>query len=133
MSNKALSQCAYYSTLANGYGASCVGAIIKVARAFNAAHGITGVLLFDGERFFQYIEGEPATLDALVRRIRQDVRHKEMTILLHSPLYGGRHYPSWSMAYSDANEDAIIDQMIDDKRRDPLALLKDRHWMLDVG
>ena len=133
MSNEALSQFAYHSTLADGYGASCVGAIIKVARAFNASHGITGVLLFDGERFCQYIEGEPATLDALVGRIRQDVRHKGMATLLQEPLAGGRRYPHWSMAYSNVDEDALIDQMIAGAPHDALALLKDRHWMLDIG
>ncbi|WP_313312951.1 BLUF domain-containing protein [Pulveribacter sp.] len=133
MSNEALSQFAYYSTLADGHSASCVGAIIKAARAFNATHGITGVLLFDGERFCQYIEGEPTTLDMLVQRIRQDARHKDVVTLLHEPLYGGRRYPSWSMAFSDVDEDAIIEQMIARTPHAALALLKDRHLTLDIG
>ena len=133
MNNQALFQFAYHSILADGYSATCVGAIIKTARAFNATHGITGVLLFDGERFCQYIEGEPTTLDILASRIRQDVRHKDVVTMLHEPLYGGRRYPNWSMAFSDVDEDAIIEQMIASTPHEALALLKDRHLTLDIG
>ncbi|AVP58056.1 BLUF domain-containing protein [Pulveribacter suum] len=133
MNNEVLSQFAYHSTLAGGHGATCVGAIIKAARAFNATHGITGVLLFDGERFCQYIEGAPGALDTLVRRIRRDARHKDVVTLLHEPLYGGRRYPSWSMAFSDVDEDAIIGQMMASTPHAALALLKDRHLTLDIG
>lgn len=133
MSHERLSQFAYHSTLADGQSASCVGTIIKVARAFNALHGITGVLLFDGERFCQYVEGAPSTLDALVQRIRTDLRHNQFTPLLHGPLAGGRRYPQWSMAYSDASQDALIDLMIDGAPQDALVLLKEREWMLDIG
>lgn len=112
MSHDALSQFAYHSILADDHDASCVGAIIKTARTFNAVHGITGVLLFDGERFCQYIEGELAVLDGLVSRIRQDRRHQNVTTLLHEPLAGGRRYPDWSMAFCDVDSDAIIDQII---------------------
>lgn len=133
MNTEALSQFAYYSHLADGHKANCVGAIIKSARVFNASHGITGVLLFDGERFCQYIEGASATLDALVERIRQDDRHQTVTTLLHGPLPGGRRYPDWSMAFSDVDGDAIIDEMISSTPHEALVLLKDRHLTLDIG
>ena len=134
MNDEALHQFAYYSTLSDGFGASCVGAVIKAARAFNATHGITGVLLFDGERFCQYIEGEPQTLQRLVDRIRQDPRHKDVVTLLHAPLAGGRRYPHWSMAFSDVEDDGIIEKMMaHDVPQDALDLLQDRHLSLDIG
>ena len=133
MSSEALSQYAYHSTLADGHDATCVGAIIKTARAFNASHGITGVLLFDGERFCQYIEGAPATLDALVERIRQDPRHQGVTTLMHEPLAQGRRYPNWSMAFSDVEDDAIIDRIIAKAPHEAMALLKESHMHLDIG
>ncbi|MCW5284397.1 BLUF domain-containing protein [Verminephrobacter eiseniae] len=133
MSNEALSQFVYYSTLADGYDATCVGAIIKTARAFNASNGITGVLLFDGERFCQYIEGNPVAVNALVDRIRQNPRHKGVTTLFHEPLAAGRRYSNWSMAFSDVDGDAIIDQMISRAPHDALTILWEHHRTLDIG
>lgn len=132
ITHNALSLFAYHSILADEYDASCVGAIIKTARAFNASHGITGVLLFDGERFCQYIEGETAALDALVECLRKDPRHQNITTLLHEPLHGNRRYPDWSMAYSDV-EDSIIDQMLTRAPNEALALLQEKHLTLDIG
>ena len=123
---------AYHSTLADEYDASCVGAIIKTARTFNASHGVTGVLLFDGERFCQYIEGGAATLDALVERLHRDPRHQNVTTLLHEPLHEDRRYPDWSMAYCDV-ENSIIDQMIIRAPHEALTLLKEKHLTLDIG
>ncbi|WP_313072688.1 BLUF domain-containing protein [Melaminivora sp.] len=132
MNNQALNQFAYHSKLANGYDVNCVGPIIKAARVFNALHGITGVLLFDGERFFQYVEGESATINALAERIHRDPRHQHVTALLHEPLHTGRRYPHWSMAFSSVDEDAIIDQMIASTPHEAVALLLDRHLTLDI-
>ncbi|MCW5259244.1 BLUF domain-containing protein [Verminephrobacter eiseniae] len=109
MSNEALSQFVYYSTLADGYDATCVGAIIKTARAFNASNGITGVLLFDGERFCQYIEGNPVAVNALVDRIRQDPRHKvsRPCSMSLSPRDGGTPTGPWLSPTSAATPSSI--------------------------
>ena len=133
MTGETLSQYLYHSILADEHDASCVGSIIKAARAFNATHGITGILLFDGERFLQYIEGAPPEIDALAARISKDGRHKAVKPLLHAPLAGLRRYPIWSMAYSDLDTDAIIDEMLTKGPHEALEILKDRHQALDIG
>ena len=133
LSNEARSLFFYHSTLADGHDASCVGAIVRTARAFNASHGITGVLLFDGERFCQYIEGPSPALDALVDRICEDPRHQNVTPLLQGPLSAARRYPDWSMAFSDVGKDSIIDRLIAAESLRALELLQQAHLTLDVG
>ena len=49
--------------------------IHQSARHLNALDGITGLLLFDGSRFLQIIEGADAAIDNLVERLRMDRRH----------------------------------------------------------
>ena len=94
----------YVSRLAAEANASCVSDIIKTARTFNAANGITGVLVFDGERFAQYIEGPPAAIDALTENLKRDRRHTDFTVLHVVQDEGHRQFLNWSMGYSDLDE-----------------------------
>ncbi len=97
----------YVSRLADESNASCVSDIIKTARAFNAVNGITGVLVFDGERFAQFIEGEAAAIDALTQNLQRDRRHTEFTILHITPQEDARQFQSWSMGYTDLELDQL--------------------------
>lgn len=56
------SRIVYSSQLAPSVPAECVADIVRTARQFNAAHGITGLLVFDGQRFCQYLEGPDAPI-----------------------------------------------------------------------
>ena len=46
-----------------------VGEIVEISRRRNAACGITGVLMFDGEHFMQCIEGDALAIDDLITRL----------------------------------------------------------------
>ena len=46
--------------------------IHQTARHLNALDGVTGLLLFDGSRFLQIIEGAEEAIDNLVERLRMD-------------------------------------------------------------
>jgi hypothetical protein len=94
----------YHSTLAPAYDAHCVADIIRRAREVNATLGITGVLVFDGERFAQYLEGPAQPLDELVAQIAGDLRHTAFTPLWRGPLAGARRYAAWSMAYASMDD-----------------------------
>ena len=89
----------YFSKLAPDANPSCVADIVKTARGFNRQHSITGILVFDGERFCQYIEGPAQPLQGLIDRIAKDVRHTDFQPKLHAPLEGARRFESWSMGY----------------------------------
>ncbi|WP_310635936.1 MULTISPECIES: BLUF domain-containing protein [Delftia] len=89
----------YHSQLAPGADTTCIAAIIKAARTFNWSAGITGMLVFDGERFFQYVEGPPEQLALLVESISRDERHINFTPLFPQARIDQRRFAKWSMAY----------------------------------
>ncbi|MGE0496865.1 MAG: BLUF domain-containing protein [Ramlibacter sp.] len=70
----------YTSTLSAAAGISAVPAILAVARARNQRDGVTGVLVFDGQNFCQYIEGERASVQACMERILRDTRHSDIRL-----------------------------------------------------
>lgn len=73
-----------------------LAAILKTARHLNALDDITGLLVFDGTRFLQIIEGSEDAIDNLVARLRADPRHSAFEIR-DERLVEGRFFPDWSM------------------------------------
>jgi hypothetical protein len=87
----------YTSTLNHAhYDAFVVPDIIKTARAENSENAITGVLLFDGKNFTQYIEGQEADVDRLMDNILNDRRHHNIVVVL-SGHHQERLYKDWAM------------------------------------
>jgi len=125
----------YCSALAPQHQATYVGAILKTARAFNATHGITGILLFDGARFVQCIEGDGDILNPLIGRILGDERHCAIQILLCEPLGQDeeRRYPGWSMGYCDVESEDLIASVAALPGAQGLEMLRLRHHNLDLG
>lgn len=70
--------------------------IHETARHLNALDGITGLLVFDGVRFLQIIEGPEEAIDALVERLRRDPRHSAFEIR-DEHVIEARSFPDWSM------------------------------------
>lgn len=54
--------------------------IHESARHLNALDGITGLLVFNGTRFLQIVEGTSEALDDLIDRLRRDDRHSAVEI-----------------------------------------------------
>ena len=84
--------------------------ILQIARHLNALDGVTGLLLFDGARFLQVIEGSEAAIDNLVERLRMDRRHSAFEIR-DERFVEARSFEDWSMellrvtpGYGDAGE-----------------------------
>ena len=84
-----------------------IGHIVKQARELNAIHGITGMLVFDGERFAQYVEGPPEVISLLGVKLAMDIRHRNFRPLLNQALAGERRFANWAMGYSDADMGAF--------------------------
>lgn len=101
----------YHSRIAPDAPVSCVADIIKTARSFNQQHEITGMLIFDGMRFAQYIEGPKEAIQGLIDRIGCDPRHHQIVPLLHAPLDGARRFARWSMAYALVDEQEPINEL----------------------
>jgi len=69
----------------------------------NKALSVTGLLLFDGRRFMQAIEGEKAAVQDLMARIRADPRHDMIAIVSDGPA-ARRKFGIWSMSYKRVGE-----------------------------
>lgn len=74
--------------------------LLQDARRFNSQHGITGILLYTDGSFFQVLEGDEKTLDALFASISRDPRHNQVTLIIREPIRR-RTFADWTMGYAD--------------------------------
>ena len=70
--------------------------ILETARHLNALEGITGLLVFNGVRFLQIVEGAEAAIDGLVARLRGDPRHTAFEIR-DERFVSKRTFADWDM------------------------------------
>jgi hypothetical protein len=74
--------------------------LLQLSRARNAAHGITGLLLYRDGCFMQLIQGPGEAVRSLYASICRDPRHGEITTLQDEPC-SQRDFPEWSMGFRD--------------------------------
>lgn len=98
---KALHEIAYVSTLAPDQAITVVAEIARQARLSNAAQGITGLMIFDGVRFSQQLEGQQKKVLKLAEKISLDLRHQNVQIFYHGPL-AKRRFRNFSLAFAQA-------------------------------
>lgn len=85
-----------------------LNAILAVARRNNSANDITGLLMFNGKRFLQVLEGPSEAIDATFERIRRDPRHRGQVLLARKTI-PQREFGDWSMGFRDrAQEDSGV-------------------------
>ncbi len=101
----------YTSVIAPTASPARVADILRQARANNEARAITGLLVFDGWRFCQYLEGAEADILDLKPRIAGDRRHHRLQLLHQGPFPGPRLFPAWSMGYALAPDDALLEAL----------------------
>ena len=97
---------AYSSFATRHFDRSGLVEILTFARNFNDAHGLTGMLLYVDESFFQILEGEPDVLHSLYGRIEQDSRHTRVIKLLEVPIEK-RTFARWSMGYAKVTREEL--------------------------
>jgi Sensors of blue-light using FAD len=115
----------YTSTLADDAHPGCVADIVRAARSFNDHHGITGILMFDGAHFCQYLEGAAATLHSLIERIRNDVRHTHFVVKHEGHFSEARRFPDKPLAFGLDEHGTIIEKLIASFGRATAVLLFD--------
>jgi hypothetical protein len=93
----------YISQLAPGQNCAVFSAICRVARSRNTDLGIAGVLLFDGERFLQWLHGARDPVSQLMNAIVADTRHTGVRVLLEVPLGTASVDPRWRTGFIDAD------------------------------
>ena len=87
----------YCSRAAPGVGKAAVDKILQSAHRNNPAHSITGLLVFGGGIFFQWLEGPKASVTHLMDRIRVDGRHHDVVELTSGEEVRERMFPNWDM------------------------------------
>lgn len=96
----ALRHVIYVSSAAAGGPAGCFASMCSHARDNNIARGIGGVLLYDGQRFAQWLCGPDEPVRALMARIAEDPRHEAVRVLLDGPLPDAPATRVWRSGYT---------------------------------
>ena len=94
-------QLVYIST-AKGVEDAEIERILAQSRRNNQRDEITGLLLYNGRRFLQALEGPSAAVYRTYERIRADTRHRA-TVMLSSKMVEQRQFGNWGMACERVN------------------------------
>ncbi|MDX1296549.1 MAG: BLUF domain-containing protein, partial [Sulfurimonadaceae bacterium] len=93
-----LKQITYVSSATDDVTFDTVLSILDIAHPANKEHGISGMLIYDGNHFLQYFEGEDAEVEGLWSNIKEDQRHHSIRVMTVSEITE-RRYPFWTMGY----------------------------------
>ncbi|WP_333628026.1 BLUF domain-containing protein [Stenotrophomonas cyclobalanopsidis] len=89
-----------------GLGSGKLDELVDDAARFNRDAGVTGVLLFDGLRFLQYMEGPEDGLSVAYSRVQGASSHTGL-IELHRGRVGSRRLPFWPMRWLPIQPDEL--------------------------
>jgi hypothetical protein len=88
----------------------CVREIVREARNKNGKQAVTGLLIYDGIRICQYLEGPEDAVYSLSERIRKDDRHLAFAVKEHGPLLGERRF-AFAMGYALCEEPEGLNEL----------------------
>ena len=107
--SSAFHQVLYISQLAPGREYDTFTAVCRVARRRNGELGACGVLLFDGHRFCQLLQGPADSVQALMRDIAEDPRHERVAVLVDMPAEAANIERHWWAGFCEAHELDLLD------------------------
>ena len=110
-SSNTLSAFLYCSTLDPTQPISTVADIVKAAREKNTQLQLTGILIFDGQCFCQYLEGPESAISSVLASIYQDQRHADVNLQFHGPVDGERQFKDWAIAYAELEQDLSLEHI----------------------
>jgi hypothetical protein len=91
----------YISRAKQNFTSSDLADLRDLADARNRSEDITGLLLFDGTRFIQALEGDAAAVQAVMNRIAKDSRHDNISYF--KPITTDcRQFKSWATEYQNS-------------------------------
>jgi len=105
---------AYISSAISGLATDQLDHLLVDARAHNQIAGVTGVLLYDGRRFFQYFEGPTESVERIYSRIRSSVLHHDLVELHHYPIEFP-YFTQWNMGCKEV-EDSVLQKISTQQR-----------------
>ena len=90
-------QLTYISTARAALGEAEIDVILASSRRHNNRNGVTGILVYDGKRFLQALEGERDAVETTYLRIKADPRHRAAVQLSLRDIEK-REFGRWEMA-----------------------------------
>ncbi|PWW01819.1 FAD-dependent sensor of blue light [Hoeflea marina] len=109
-------------------------AILASSRRNNERDGITGMLLWADGSFIQILEGEEPALEATLKRIRNDSRHRNIMVLVDHGA-PGRAFGDWSMGFKRLDRHRETDRLLFETSRAAIEHRMpngDRSLLLDI-
>ena len=105
----------YCSRATAGVDDAAVERIIAASRRHNPARGITGLLVFGGGIFFQWLEGPRDNVMELMATLKTDPRHESVVSLSTTEEVRERLFPDWDMELVTATDirDVLLDALND--------------------
>jgi Sensors of blue-light using FAD len=91
-----LSSLAYRSKARTPQDHSSLSRLVESSQARNKAHDITGQLVYEDQRFFQWLEGPAEEVARLWNSIKQDDRHGDIEVLGNQEI-PARFFGDWSL------------------------------------
>src|ERR1700748_2711553 len=95
----------YVSSAVNPFSDEELEALLKKSRHNNEARGITGLLLYKGGNFMQFLEGPKEAVVDSMTRIKGDKRHRGVIVLLQEDS-SKRDFAEWSMGFKKIGDDS---------------------------
>jgi len=96
----------YASAAIKPFTATELRELLLKARTNNSNLGITGLLLYHKQSFFQILEGKEEGVTSLFELIGRDPRH-DRVLLLSKTVEEERSFGAWSMGFVDVDQAAI--------------------------
>jgi hypothetical protein len=96
----------YASVATQEFGPEQLTYLLQQSREPNERASLTGMLLYSDGNFFQVLEGEPAEVDKLYKKLQQDKRHAQITLIIREPIVR-RSFGSWSMGFSSVSPEEL--------------------------
>ena len=102
----------YVSTPTRAFTVADREDVLRDARAFNAEHGVTGLLVHTDAGFLQVLEGELDDVERVYARIAASSRH---ATLLRTPALEvpRRVFPGWAMGFDEALPGQLVEHVLE--------------------
>jgi hypothetical protein len=97
---------AYASAASASFASEALGDLLLRARSKNLRLGLTGMLLYHQDSFFQVLEGAPASVEQIFGRISADPRHAKVVKLIQEPIEQ-RGFSEWTMGLGQPDRDEL--------------------------